>query len=459
MLESRRSCDLSRADRAALHGARDAAYNVDVERVDTAIVLAIPVEGADPLERFAGLPLVLRTLLTLQKAGVRIFYVLASAQSEAKLRELVADARLAGSTTRVLVAPSRLEGMAALATSVRSTFLLASYEVLASPEVYARLGAATWEDRLGFVATEHHKRTGPLVASSALLGALATMARDEENVGALGAVALRAKGALDTAITRLFGDGRVAPLDTSDLWTCRLDGVDGRERAFRELFDACRKPVDGLVSRFLNRNISIWISKRLVDTSITPNVMSLITLALALAGSAVMLEGSYAALLAGAFALQWNSILDGVDGELARVRFQQSRLGQWIDTICDDVSNLAFYGALTFAVQKDAFARELAIAGYVAMGSVAITMLVNYVELARLGSGDFYALDWQAAAKKSAVVALFERVLKKDLFIFLYLALAIVGLLPFALAIAVVGHGIAAGAAIVRSLTRTARRA
>ena len=34
------------------------------------------------------------------------------------------------------------------------------------------------------------------------------------------------------------------------------------------------------------------------------------------------------------------SVLDGCDGELARVRFQQSKLGAWLDTFVDDVLNV-----------------------------------------------------------------------------------------------------------------------
>src|SRR6266496_2179547 len=34
------------------------------------------------------------------------------------------------------------------------------------------------------------------------------------------------------------------------------------------------------------------------------------------------------------------SILDGCDGELARVRLQQSKLGAWLDTFVDDVLNV-----------------------------------------------------------------------------------------------------------------------
>ena len=45
-------------------------------------------------------------------------------------------------------------------------------------------------------------------------------------------------------------------------------------------------------------------------------------------------------MVAGFACQQLQSILDGCDGELARVRMQQSKLGAWLDTFVDDVLNV-----------------------------------------------------------------------------------------------------------------------
>src|SRR6266511_4333461 len=106
-----------------------------------------------------------------------------------------------------------------------------------------------------------------------------------------------------------------------------VDTDAGRRRAVDALFEKCRKPVDGIVSRYLNRHVSIAISKRLVETAITPNQISVAAMVIGLAGAACAARGGYGWPLLGATLLQIDSIVDGVDGELARVRFQQSRLG------------------------------------------------------------------------------------------------------------------------------------
>lgn len=87
-------------------------------------------------------------------------------------------------------------------------------------------------------------------------------------------------------------------------------------------------------------------------------------------------------------------------------------------------------------------------------------MAQYYVELVRIGSGDFYALS--VGVPKSpggfvgAVVGLFERVLKKDFFIFLFLCMAVAGVLPYATVLAAFGASIALGSATVRNVRRLA---
>src|SRR5262249_10786136 len=58
-------------------------------------------------------------------------------------------------------------------------------------------------------------------------------------------------------------------------------------------------------------------------------------------GALLIATGTYENVLYGFVLAQAQSILDGCDGELARVRLQQSAIGEWLDTIGDDVLHLA----------------------------------------------------------------------------------------------------------------------
>jgi len=86
------------------------------------------------------------------------------------------------------------------------------------------------------------------------------------------------------------------------------------------------------VARYLNKPVSFFITRHLLcRLPFTPNQ---VTLGAALVGllGALMVRAAARRSSCGASSCPMQSILDGCDGELARVRFQQSALGEWMDT-------------------------------------------------------------------------------------------------------------------------------
>ena len=407
-----------------------------------AVVLATPAAQAlDPLTRVAGLPLALRAVLTLQKEGVERAWLVVAPGDVRTGPAVVGDPRVR-IPVEVIEAASRREGLAR-ACEAGAPLLVAAAEVIADPGLYRDLAAAPLEGALAALACRDGAPLGPFLAAPTLGAALAG----------------RADVTLEAALDDLRAEGRARAVDAGARWAFRADDPEGRRRATDALFEACRKPVDGMISRHLNRHVSIFISRRIVGTPLTPNAMSVLTFLLAVAAAFAVARGDYTGMLAGAALFQANSILDGCDGELARVRFQHSKAGQWLDTVFDDLSTLLFYGGLIVGVQGAPFARELSLAGYLAMGALSLTSLQYYAELLRLGSGDFYALEWSFVGRAGGtawakIVDFFTVLLKKDFFIFLYLALAVAGLLPLALVIGLAGHLIALVAACARTVRR-----
>ena len=105
------------------------------------------------------------------------------------------------------------------------------------------------------------------------------------------------------------------------------------------LFFNIRKSERGWMSRNINRRISVPISNLLIRTPITPNVISV------LVGIIGILSGVYYALghiILGGIFIELSSILDGCDGEVAKMKLMESKVGQWIDTISDQLSYAAF---------------------------------------------------------------------------------------------------------------------
>jgi phosphatidylglycerophosphate synthase len=127
--------------------------------------------------------------------------------------------------------------------------------------------------------------------------------------------------------------------------------------AERRLRQSIIKPTDGRVGRF-NRRMSIPISIALIRwTRCSANAMSVFLIALGFYAGWLFSVGTYGSgVAAAAFSLA-ASILDGCDGELARLQYKDSRFGVWLDTLGDYSYYLAIFTGLTIgAVQQTQWA-------------------------------------------------------------------------------------------------------
>jgi phosphatidylglycerophosphate synthase len=111
------------------------------------------------------------------------------------------------------------------------------------------------------------------------------------------------------------------------------------------------KPTDGIFAR-MNRRVSIPISRRLIKFPITPNMVSLFTLVLSIAAAGFFALGGYWNSLVGAVLGVWGSILDGCDGEVARLKLQASDFGCWLDTICDYAYYIVTFAGIIVGVAR-----------------------------------------------------------------------------------------------------------
>ena len=89
---------------------------------------------------------------------------------------------------------------------------------------------------------------------------------------------------------------------------------------------------DGVVSRHVNRRLSRPIARILSHTPATPNQVSVLSLAIA-AGAFVSFV--YGLPIVGGLLAQACSIVDGVDGDLARLTGSSSRFGGFLDAVID----------------------------------------------------------------------------------------------------------------------------
>ena len=227
-------------------------------------------------------------------------------------------------------------------------------------------------------------------------------------------------------------------------FTARASGPRSLRRAERQLVYSLRKAADGIAAKALNRHISLPISHALSRTAIHPNHVTIAALVIALCGASVIATGGYLAGVVGMLLVELGSIIDGVDGELARLRFQFSRTGQWLDTTVDDVANCAYATGIMLNLAS-AGATWAVPLGCAALAAFVITQGVQYSLIKVVyKSGDLAAIPWafQSAdfLAKTSLRATLPKLLKRDFVVTLFTVFAIAGQLDWIL------YGFAAGA-------------
>ena len=114
-----------------------------------------------------------------------------------------------------------------------------------------------------------------------------------------------------------------------------LEAKSDRSAAEKQLLGGAGKPQDGMVSRYLNRPISRWITLRLLPFPISPTAWTISIFIFPVLSFLFLVRGDYAGLLIGTLLYHVHSILDGCDGEIARAKYLESKRGGRIDDYCD----------------------------------------------------------------------------------------------------------------------------
>lgn len=130
--------------------------------------------------------------------------------------------------------------------------------------------------------------------------------------------------------------------------------------------------LDGPVSRYLNRRFSVPIASALAHTPVTPNQVSVAAFAIALGALALLVAGRN---IEAGVLIQASSIVDGVDGDLARAKGAASTFGGLLDAVLDRYADAAIAGGMAwYALDHERWSAPLVV-GFVAIVGF---LLVSY---------------------------------------------------------------------------------
>ncbi len=155
---------------------------------------------------------------------------------------------------------------------------------------------------------------------------------------------------LSAGIKILAKKEKARVFDINENYWIDVDDETAFKKAEKILLSNLKKTSDGPVSRHLNRPISIQISKYLIKGRITPNQISFLSFILSVIGAIFFFLGGYVNLLIGGVLAQVSSIVDGCDGEIARLKFQTSEFGKWFDAVLDRYADAFLLFGLTYYV-------------------------------------------------------------------------------------------------------------
>ena len=273
-----------------------------------------------------------------------------------------------------------------------------------------------------------------LVAADALIepGALRALAGEEAPAGlALAAdapgppAALRVpEGTATPAVAdelaalaeRLRREGRLRMVDTRGARCQRVRSADEARRAEREMLAALVRPTDGFFARHFDRRISKRISLPLVRRGVRPNTVTVVATLVGLAGASLMASTAWLAQVLGALLFVFSTVLDGCDGEVARLSLRTSLFGRRLDLVGDNLVNAAVFGAIGYT--------SLHAHPTFGMKAAVVTALAG---LAFATAAGFWYSEWlYGTGRGDALRDHYERLASRD-FAYLLLALALLG--------------------------------
>ncbi len=354
-----------------------------------------------PLVQLRGLSLAERSIAQMLAAGVERFVVVLGSDAALVRSEFQGVAQRRRCHVSFVEAESWKKGngcsvVAAAPLVGDSPFLLTMVDHLLSPEMIRHVLADPPTQGEVALAVDHDTDNvfdpPDLTKVEVSNGRVAAIGKDLENWNAgdtglfycsaslfedLARAQQQGKFSLTDGIRECLASGGVRAIDvTGERWL-DVDTPEAFEEAVHRVDAAMAKGgEDGFISQYLNRPLSRRLSVALSRTSLTPNHITLLSLFVGLLGAVGLATTDPWLWIAGGLLIQAASIVDGCDGEIARIKLLQSPRGAWLDTVLDRYSDVAIGLAVTFAAAQLHGAAWVWPAGFAATASF---LMASYV--------------------------------------------------------------------------------
>lgn len=161
---------------------------------------------------------------------------------------------------------------------------------------------------------------------------------------------------------------------------------------------------DGFISILINRRFSNRISRHIVNSPVTPNAITVLSFLICVAGAFLFSLGQYLSAMLAGLCIQFASIIDGCDGEIARMRSEGTAFGACLDTILDRYADAAIVVGITYA--------------YWARHPNPIVWVVGFLALMGFILASYAKKEYRIRYNDRRPAGTFDRLTKRDLRLF-----------------------------------------
>jgi phosphatidylglycerophosphate synthase len=209
--------------------------------------------------------------------------------------------------------------------------------------------------------------------------------------------------------------------------------------AERMLTEHIRKNTNKWVAREINKRISLPISLFLMRLRIAPNTITVINAFIGLCAGIGAAGRTYTGVLIGAVLFQAASVFDGCDGEVAKLTFRTSKFGEYIDTVSDNLTLAAFLVGMMIHQRRITHSADAYWwGGFLILGAALILLIMADYLRKHANSASFYTFDKEYLQRLSpantpgwilTIIKRFTPLFRKDAHALMFLIFAVFGIL------------------------------
>jgi 1L-myo-inositol 1-phosphate cytidylyltransferase / CDP-L-myo-inositol myo-inositolphosphotransferase len=409
-------------------------------------------KAVGPLTQIVGVGLFQRTVLTLQRAGIRQLIVVAGSEEDHLKQALGKGPRVTIPVRWMPIREFPLDDprtWESLAAEVHGFCLLSGVATVFSRQLIEQLRQDVQEGQalvVGRASNEPSPQPEEALSRGFILGGGRSEIADfmvlpGSEVSAAGRLAGEVGMVpISRWLQRAALDGRVRLVTTGadpSRWYQPVGTSAEVRQAERRLFLSLKGEFEGFIDRYFNRKLSRWFTRIFLALGASPNVITMVATVVGLLAAAGFGYGTYAAGVAAALLFQLAAIIDCSDGEVARLTFTESPFGAWLDIAMDNVVHLAIFGGIAIGASMNVSDSDkawipLTLGAAAILGNILSFVLVNKAQKIRTAN------EWKTPAHAAWSDFMLKNVASRDFSVVVFL-FALLGKLEWFLWMAAIG--------------------